>query len=576
MGTIMSHTGTTGRLSHQILPLSGLRKRVFLTQLPLTLLMVVAVGIAVAFYPQSFREPAFIASLVLHALLFLAALAVPWDRLPRGAFLVIPYLDFVAIGLFRGGNQQFLTAVGLLIFFPVFSIASAGIAKRTAIVVSVGAALLIVWFPVLFDSDGFDAGQLAKPLLFPLVVLAFAITVSAVTDTFNRQRKALEAKDLQLRAALDASQQRERLLETVVDTVAVGLVVVDAAGNDMLMNATQKELHSHALSHHVTDPEERELLVFAVDASTPLDAEDRPVRRAIKGEEFTNYQIWLGSGDKARAVSTAARPMLDANGHFDGAVIAFHDVTEMMAAIEAKNDFVANVSHEFRTPLTSIQGYLEMVLEEPEELSAETRKYLSIAARNVDRLRSLVTDLLTTDSVSVQVSRTNVAQLVSESLSSAAPAADANKVTLRSSVKSPLEAFIDPRRVGQVLDNLVSNAVKYSPDGGTVTVSAWAKGPDLWCEISDTGMGMNTEEQAEAFTKFFRARPAVQRAIPGIGLGLMISKTIVANHGGTISLSSERGVGTTISFVLPGCLASRHGTTTSQRGNSTPDLEDAY
>lgn len=571
---IMSRTGTTGRLGHQIFPLHGLRKRVFLTQLPLTLLMVVAVGIAVVFYPKSFQQPTFIASLVLHSLLFFAAVAVPWDRLPRGAFLVIPYLDFVAIGLFRGGNQQFLTAVGLLIFFPVFSLASSGIAKRTAIVVSVSAALLIVWLPVLFHPGGFTLEQLAKPLLFPLVVLAFAITVSAVTNTFNLQRKALETKDLQLRVALNASQQRERLLETVLDTVAVGLVVVDSSGNDMLMNATQKALHAHALPHHLTDPMERELLVFAGDASTLLDAEDRPVRRAIKGEAFTNYQIWLGSGDTARAVSTAARPMLDTNGGFDGAVIAFHDVTEMMAALEAKNDFVANVSHEFRTPLTSIQGYLEMVLEEPQELSAETHKYLRIAARNVDRLRSLVTDLLTTDSVSLQVSRTDVAQLVSESLGSAAPAAEANAVTLRSSVRAPLEAFIDPRRVGQVLDNLVSNAVKYSPDGGTVTVAAWANGTDLWCEISDTGMGMSTQEQSEVFTKFFRARTAVQRAIPGIGLGLMISKTIVANHGGTISLSSERGVGTTISFVLPGCLANHHGTTTGQRGTTTSELED--
>ena len=550
--TPMGFNSTAGSQFHR---LQGLRKRVFLTQLPLSLLIVVAVLIAAAFYPQSFQQPLFLASLALHALLLLAAFAVPWERMPRGMFLVIPYLDFVAIGLFRGGNQQFLTAVGLLIFFPVFWLAASGLARRTAVGVSVAAALLIVWLPVLTAPAGFTAEQLAKPLLFPLVVLAYAITVVSVTKTVNAQRLALEAKDLQLRAALEASRQRERLLETVVDTVAVGLVVVDAEGNDMLMNATQKVLHGHALPDGIADPEEKELLVFAADAATSVAADDRPVRRAIRGEEFTNYQVWLGSGDKARAVSTAARPIRDGDGNFDGAVIAFHDITEMMTALAAKNDFVSNVSHEFRTPLTSIRGYLEMVLEEPAELTPANHKYLSIASRNVDRLSSLVADLLTTDSVSLDLARADVAQLVRDSVGSAAPAAGHNRVSLLSDVPSTLGAFVDARRVGQVLDNLVSNAVKYSPDGGTVTVRAWARGADLCCEVQDTGLGMDSDEQAEAFTKFFRAKSAVQRSIPGIGLGLMISKTIVAKHGGSISLQSEQGVGTTISFVLPGSIA---------------------
>ncbi|POH74915.1 sensor histidine kinase [Arthrobacter glacialis] len=555
MEVLMPHLGKQQKSVRFLGWLHPLRRRVFLTQLPLTLVMVVAVCIAVLVYPTSFGEPLFIAALALHALLFVAAIAVPWQKLPRGAFLVLPYLDFVAIGLFRGGNQQFLTAVGLLIFFPVFWLASSGLAKRTSIVVSVTAALLIVWFPVLTSPTGFTPEQLAKPLLFPLVVLAYAITVVAVTNTVNVQRKALEAKDVELRAALDASQQRERLLATVVDTVAVGVVVVDAAGNDMLMDATQRALHDHAVPEHIPDPEESELVVFSVDAVTLLAAEERPVRRAIRGEAFTNYQVWLGTGDQARAVSTAARPILDENGNFDGAVIAFHDITEMMAALEAKNDFVANVSHEFRTPLTSIQGYLEMALDEQEQLPAEVRGYLNIASRNVDRLSSLVSDLLTTDSLTLQLSRTDFATLVSESVSSAAPAAELNKLGLVTEMQGPLEVFIDVRRIGQVLDNFVSNAVKYSPDGGTITVRAWAEGTDLWCEVRDTGMGMNSEEQAEAFTKFFRARSAMARSIPGIGLGLMISRTIVAKHGGTISLSSEPGAGTTIGFVLPGCLS---------------------
>ena len=406
------------------------------------------------------------------------------------------------------------------------------------------------------------------------MVFAFATTVVAVTNTMNVQRRALQAKDTQLREALAASQQRERLLATVLDTVAVGVVVVDADGNDLLMNSAQGVLHSHAVPDDIADPEEKELLVFNQDSLTLVPTEERPVRRAIRAEEFTNYQLWLGSGDRARAVSTAARPMLDEEGNFDGAVIAFHDITEMMSALDAKNDFVSNVSHEFRTPLTSIQGYLEMALEEAAELPPHVQQYLNIASRNVDRLSALVSDLLSTDSVTLNVARADVAQLVSESVGSAAPAAAANNVVLSAQVDAPLEAFIDARRVGQVLDNLVSNAVKYSPDGGTVTVRAWAQGSDLWCEVQDTGMGMSSAEQAEAFTKFFRAKSAMQRSIPGIGLGLMITKTIVAKHGGTISLRSAQGVGTSMTFVLPGCLATVDGTSINTR-NVRRLLEDA-
>ncbi|WP_425863820.1 sensor histidine kinase [Arthrobacter sp. TWP1-1] len=568
----MTHTGVTKSSGGRFFRLRGERKRVFLTQLPLSLIMVVAVLIAVSIYPQSFQQPLFLAALVMHVVLLAATLAIPWERLPRNVVLIIPYLDFVAIGLFRGGNQQFLTAVGLLIFFPVFWLASSGLAKRTSVTVSVVAALLIVWLPLMTAPGGFTLEQLAKPLLFPIVVLAYATTVVGVTTTMNVQRKALEAKDVQLRAALEASQQRERLLETVVDTVAVGLVVVDAGGNDMLMNATQKRLHAYALPENFADPEEKDLLVFAADALSPVAAEERPVRRAIRGEEFTNYQVWLGSGEKARAVSTAARPMRDEQGTFHGAVIAFHDITEMMAALAAKNDFVSNVSHEFRTPLTSIQGYLDMALEDSEQLPPDVRTYLTIASRNVDRLSSLVADLLTTDSMSLELTRTNVSRLVAESLASAAPTAERNKVTLNSQVQESLEALIDTRRVGQVLDNLISNAVKYSPDGGTVTVRTWAEGSDLWCEVKDTGIGMNSSEQAQVFTKFFRSRSAVQRSIPGIGLGLMISKTIIAKHGGTITLESERNVGTTIRFVLPGCLGT--GSKTVGLGRTgEPELE---
>jgi len=110
---------------------------------------------------------------------------------------------------------------------------------------------------------------------------------------------------------------------------------------------------------------------------------------------------------------------------------------------------------------------------------------------------------------------------------------------------------VDSSRLAQVLDNLVSNAIKYSPDGGDVEVAAWEDEDFVFCRVTDTGMGMNEEEQAEAFTKFFRAGGVRKSAIPGVGLGLPISKAIVEAHGGTITLESEPGRGTTFTVKMP-------------------------
>ena len=527
--------------------------RIFLAQLPFTLTMALAAALIAFLQPELFTEPPLVTALALSGLLLVVSVAVPWKKMPRGAFLVLPYLDFIAVAFFREGSATLLSSTGLLLLFPVFWLCASGYAPKMAIISGTTASLLIVWIPLVMTPGPVTAAQLVRPLLFPFMVLAFAIAAVALTTSMNNQRFTLIAQDKQLRSSLVNSQQRERLMETIVDTVGVGVVVVDSNGDDVLMNSAQEALHALGVPSGIPNPKEKELLVFSKDRITlPTDA--RPVRRAILGESFTNYQIWVGSGERAKAVSTTARTIHGPEGTHDGAVIAFHDVTEMVNALAAKDDFVANVSHEFRTPLTAIQSYLAMVLDEPEMDPKEISKYLKVAERNVGRLNSLVADLLTTSTMAVERSRTDVAMLMADSMDSAAPAVAANAVRVELECPQPLLALVDPVRLGQVLDNLVSNAVKYSPDGGTLTARAWVEGTDLHCQIADTGLGMSTTEQAGLFQKFFRAGSAMERGIPGIGLGLMISKTIVETHGGTLTVASEPGLGTTMSVLIPACV----------------------
>ncbi|MHA7175610.1 sensor histidine kinase [Arthrobacter sp. Sr24] len=530
----------------------SLRVRVILSQLPFFLTVALAAILIAWTTPVLPHNPQLIAGLWLTTGLTVACFAVPWDRLPRPSFLIIPYLDFIAVGLFREGIQSHLSSAGILALFPVYWLCASGYAPKVAIFSSTLATLLIAWNPIL-QSEQVSGDALLRPLLFPFMMFGFAITVVILTTSMDRQRIALVGKDAQLRAALQESQYRERLLETVVDTVGVGVLAVDVDGKGQLMNTTQATIHALSLPSHISDPEEKDLLLFSSE-KVPLAPQARPVQRAVNGESFTNYQIWVGEGENSRAISATARVIPSEANASVGSVIAFHDVTDMVNALAAKDDLLANVSHEFRTPLTSIQSYIALALESLASDPENATLYLHIAERNAERMGNLVSDLLTTAAMSVERVPCNMSQLLSDSASSVAPAAEANAVKVVQHCDDPLMAMVDGARIGQVLDNLVSNAVKYSPDGGTLTLRAWANGTDLHCEVSDTGLGMSSVERGRLFQKFFRAGTAVKRGIPGIGLGLMISRAILDSHGGSLTLVSDPGSGTTVSFVIPACV----------------------
>jgi signal transduction histidine kinase len=230
---------------------------------------------------------------------------------------------------------------------------------------------------------------------------------------------------------------------------------------------------------------------------------------------------------------------------------------KVQEANRLKTEFVTAVTHELRSPLTSITGYLDLLLEEGREGAEAREAYLQIVKRNADRLLELINDLL--DLARLEAGKLELKRLpldleglireVSEALR---PQIEGKGQHLRLDLAAPLPVVTgDPERLTQILLNLVSNAHKYTPQGGSITVATRAERAGVCIAVQDTGIGLSSEEQQQLFTKFFRAQQPLVREAGGTGLGLAIARALVELHGGTITVVSTPGQGSIFKVTLP-------------------------
>ncbi|HKS02707.1 MAG TPA: ATP-binding protein [Arthrobacter sp.] len=523
----------------------GERGRVIARQLPLSVTVLLVVAAAWVFHPETLGDERFRLALLAHTALLVLSIAVPWGRLPPGAYAVIPVLDCVAIGFTREAGGPNFSYLSLLLVFPVVWLS---VERRPiCVVLAVVATILSAVLPAAVSGTPPTQGSVLRTIFLPLVMAAIAVTAHVVAGRLRRQRRMLLKKDEALADTAAESVRRQRLLDAVLSTVNVAVQVVDQDGRDVLTNkALQADPALSRTALPVSQPQ-----FFQADRTTPVPPERFPTARAAAGETFTDELHWAGEGDHMRAYSVTARAMGSGDGERRGAVITFADVTALIHALSAKDNFVATVSHELRTPLTSILGYLELVLDEPGHEDVEEE--LKIVQRNAHHLLGLVNDLIAVASERIELAlqEADVAGLLAGVVASSQPKAAGSGVELVLDVERPLTARVDPGRIRQVFGNLVSNAIKFSPEGGTVIARAHRADSHVVCSIADTGIGMDGQEQEQAFTKFFRAARSRDTAIPGAGLGLPISKTIVEGHGGSITLRSSPGQGTTVTLSLP-------------------------
>jgi len=236
---------------------------------------------------------------------------------------------------------------------------------------------------------------------------------------------------------------------------------------------------------------------------------------------------------------------------------------QLVEADKLKDEFVALISHDLRTPLTSIIGYVELSLEDvPPPLDDERRGYLQIVSRSSERLLRLVDDLLFVARLQagrliLERSDLDLCTIAAQAAQEARPRAEAKQLELEFIGGSPVMIEGDKGRLFQLLDNLISNAIKFTPEGGRVEVRVAPSGGMAMLEVSDTGIGLGPDEAELVFDRFFRSSRVVAQQVPGTGLGLFIARAIVGAHAGTIAASTREGGGTTFHVELHARVASQ-------------------
>jgi two-component system, OmpR family, phosphate regulon sensor histidine kinase PhoR len=453
------------------------------------------------------------------------------------------------------------------------ALAEAGVEPAAAAAVRNRVLLAAIGVGVVAMIAAAAGGRLLAASLLRLraAVLQRARGDEAPLPAGGRLREVAELGSAAERLGARASSREEELarggieIAALLDNITEGILQLDPQGRVMRANPSARALLGMSgggigqnIATHVRHAELRALL-----------------QRVAAENVAHTAEVVLGD----RRILVSGRPLDPRQqGHGGGAVVAFVDLTEIRRLEGVRRDFVANVSHELKTPLTSIRGYTETLLGDdlPPDMQ---RQFLEVVHRNADRLHRIVDDLLDLSRLESggwrpELHEVDAAAIVEDVWSSCSERARQRRIRFQPPT-SRAAVLADPSGLRQVLSNLLDNAIRYTPEGGCIEVTVTPAGADaaaaadggssagerrkdepqatqyVTFEVRDTGIGIPSDSLARVFERFYRVDPARSRAEGGTGLGLSIVKHLVESMGGTVSAHSELGKGTVIRFRLP-------------------------
>ena len=426
----------------------------------------------------------------------------------------------------------------------------AGFKKKSA---NKGSLISVISEQIQNLSGSAKSGEELTGVIMNIVNEELETRTNLVKEEISRKYEDLIDVKKQAIASLQGKYNNiiseKKQTESVLRSVAEGLVVVNDKGDVILMNPAAEKLLDVKKEKKVGKP----LLE---------DIKDEQLISLVSGSAVGEKEIVLASKkvDTKKVLRSSSAVIEDENGKTVGMVSVLSDITKQRELEQLKSDFVANVSHELRTPIVAIQKSIAVILEKAAgPLTEPQEKFLTAAKSNLQRLDRLINDLLDLSKLeakkmTLKLESISIEKIINDACESLDNWAKAKAIIIEKTIQNDLAAIrIDPLRIIQVLNNLIGNAIKFTPNDGKIMIETKLREENNEIEISvaDNGIGIAKEDLSKVFDKFEQAGERTWTDISGTGLGLSIAKEIVELHAGKIWVESEKGKGAKFTFTLP-------------------------
>jgi PAS domain S-box-containing protein len=383
-------------------------------------------------------------------------------------------------------------------------------------------------------------------------------------DLFRAVNERLVISSLREHEHAENEALQRAQLSALLEHVSEGVVIADRVGRIVMINDAARAILSIGEGMPRTVHE-----FHSMDAEDlrgrPLTSDERPLVRALRGERFTDYEVIRRrpDGEQRRLVSTGTS-VQDANGNVALAIVLFHDVTALRRLEQQREEFLALISHDLRSPLSSIVLLVQTLRRFVFDKTGFIDKWQQIVdivervERNVVRVNGMLTEL--TEATSLEAHGVALRRVVYDLRHLVGGAieglddAQARRITLDADDTSPYLVLADAPRLERVVVNLITNALKYSDEDSPVSVRLARKGSDIELAVTDEGIGIPPDSMRMLFVRYYR-RPESEGRASGLGLGLYIARLLVEAHGGRIDVSSEVGQGSIFTLTLPSSVA---------------------
>ncbi len=482
-------------------------------------------------------------------------------------FAVTKYVESLGIGLVvKIDQEEALRATNRL------SLINIAIMAAVAVLIIIFSNLYATRFtrPILALVDAtnkFSQGDLSKRVKIKnkdevgRLANAFNHMASALQIQYQKLEKIVEERTKQLRENVKELRASNARNTAVIESIGDGLVLTDALGNITYINEQTEHLLGWTQGELIGKPLVQQFKLFE-EGEVPVADKDRPATHVLtKGEKtqtlISSSKYYQKKDGTLLPIALTATPVR-VQDELIGMVEVFRDVTEDKLIDQAKTEFVSLASHQLRTPLSIINWYAELLLDgKMSKLDEEQEGQVKEIYDGSQRLVGLVNALLNVSRIdlgtfSVQPEKVQFMEFVRGIIHDLGPYAIKKRIDLKGSIpKEEMDLLVDPQLMRIVIENLVTNAIKYTPEEGSVEIAVTVQKDDVLVSVKDTGLGIPEDQKEKIFTKLFRARNVRNMAQEGTGLGLYVAQSIIQHSGGKIWFESEENKGSTFFVTLP-------------------------